>query len=47
MGPRRATFVPLPESKKEVETAGADLPKPSTILLGAEATETRFKATAT
>jgi CHAT domain-containing protein len=26
-----------------VETAGADLPKPSTILLGAEATETRFR----
>lgn len=26
-----------------METAGADLPKPSTILLGAEATETRFK----
>ena len=42
-GPQESAFVPLPESKKEVETAGADLPKPSTILLGAEATETRFK----
>jgi CHAT domain-containing protein len=42
-GPQESEFVPLPESKKEVETAGADLPKPSTILLGAEATETRFK----
>jgi CHAT domain-containing protein len=42
-GPRESEFVPLPESKKEVETVGADLPKPSTILLGAEATETRFK----
>ena len=42
-GPQESEFVPLPESKKEVETAGADLPKPSTILLGADATETRFK----
>jgi CHAT domain-containing protein len=42
-GPQESEFVPLPESKKEVEIAGADLPKPSTILLGAEATETRFK----
>jgi CHAT domain-containing protein len=42
-GPKESEFVPLPESKKEVETAGADLPKPSTILLGADATETRFK----
>ena len=39
--------MPLPESRKEVETAGADLPKPSTILLGADATETRFKELAT
>ena len=42
-GPQESQFVPLPESRKEVETAGADLPQPSTILLGAEATETRFK----
>jgi CHAT domain-containing protein len=42
-GPQESEFVPLPESRKEVETAGADLPKPSTILLGADATETRFK----
>jgi len=43
-GPEESEFVPLPESREEVETAAADLPKPSTILLGAEATETRFKA---
>ncbi|HET9099271.1 MAG TPA: CHAT domain-containing tetratricopeptide repeat protein, partial [Acidobacteriaceae bacterium] len=42
-GPEESKFVPLPESKKEVETAGEDLPKPGTILLGANATETRFK----
>ena len=36
-GPHESEFVPLPESRKEVETAGADLPKPSTILLGADA----------
>ena len=42
-GPQESEFVALPESKEEVETAGADLPKPSTILLGADATETRFK----
>ena len=42
-GPKESEFVPLPESREEVETAGADLPKPSTILLGADATETRFK----
>ena len=42
-GPEESQFVPLPESKREVETIGADLPKPSTILLGTDATETRFK----
>jgi CHAT domain-containing protein len=42
-GPEQSQFVPLPESKREVETIGADLPRPSTILLGTDATETRFK----
>lgn len=42
-GPEESEFVPLPESKHEVESVAADLPKPSTILLGGEATETRFK----
>jgi CHAT domain-containing protein len=42
-GPERSRLAPLPNSKLEVETIAADLPKPSTILLGADATETRFK----
>ena len=42
-GPQRSQLVPLPDSKKEVETIGEDLPHPSTILLGADATESRFK----
>nr|AOS95250.1 CHAT domain-containing protein [uncultured bacterium] len=42
-GPARSQFVPLPNSKREVETIAGDLPHPSTILLGAEATEARFK----
>jgi CHAT domain-containing protein len=46
-GPERSQLVPLPESKIEVETIANDLPHPSTILLGAEATETRFKALST
>ena len=33
---------PLPESKTEVETIASDLPKPSTLLLGADATAARF-----
>lgn len=33
---------PLPESKTEVETIATDLPKPSTLLLGADATAIRF-----
>jgi CHAT domain-containing protein len=37
----------LPASKIEVETIANDLPRPSTILLGADATETRFKALST
>jgi len=42
-GPERSQLVPLPDSKKEVETVAQDLPQPDTILLGAEATEGRFK----
>jgi CHAT domain-containing protein len=42
-GPARSQLVPLPESRREVEIIAADLPKPSTILLGTDATETRFK----
>lgn len=42
-GPQKSQLVPLPESKLEVETIAHDLPQPSTILLGAEATESRFK----
>ena len=42
-GPERSEFVALPESRREVEFVGADLPKPSTILLGSSATETHFK----
>ena len=42
-GPERRELVALPESQHEVETIATDLPKPSTILLGARATETNFK----
>lgn len=42
-GPERSELVALPESRHEVEAIAADLPKPSTILLGANATETNFK----
>jgi len=42
-GPERSEFVPLPHSEAEVETIAHDLPSPNTILLGANATETRFK----
>jgi len=41
--PERSQLVPLPDSKKEVETVAQDLPQPDTILLGADATEGRFK----
>ena len=46
-GPERSEFVPLPYSKAEVETIAHDLPSPNTILLGADATETRFKQLST
>jgi CHAT domain-containing protein len=42
-GTERSQPAPLPDSKVEVETVATDLPKPSTILLGADATESRFK----
>src|ERR1700761_8287750 len=42
-GPNTRELVALPESRYEVETIAADLPKPSTVLLGARATETTFK----
>ena len=42
-GPERQELVALPESRNEVETIAADLPRPDTILLGDHATETDFK----
>jgi CHAT domain-containing protein len=42
-GPQRDQFDTLPESKKEVEAIAGSLPKPSTLLLGGDATETHFK----
>lgn len=45
-GPQRSQLTSLPDSKLEVETIGKDLPHPSTILLGAEATEGNFKRAA-
>lgn len=42
-GPEKRELVALPESRHEVETIAADLPKPSTILLGAKATKTNFE----
>ena len=42
-GPEESEFVPLPESRHEVQMVADDLPKPSMILLGENATETRFK----
>jgi CHAT domain-containing protein len=42
-GPERSELVALPESRHEVETIAAYLPKPSTILLGANATKTSFE----
>jgi CHAT domain-containing protein len=45
-GPEMSQLSPLPESKKEVETIAGDLPRPSVILLGSDATETHFKSVA-
>lgn len=42
-GPERSQLVPLPESKREIETAAKILPQPDTLLLGPkEATRTQF-----
>jgi CHAT domain-containing protein len=41
--PVKTQFLPLPQSKVEVETIAKDFPASSTLLLGADATETRFK----
>jgi CHAT domain-containing protein len=41
-GPERSQLVPLPESKREIETAAQLLPQPETLLLGSEATRTKF-----
>ncbi len=43
-GPERSQLEPLPDSKLEVESIAQDLPKPSTILEGADATEGHFKS---
>lgn len=43
-GPEKEEFLPLPESKREVETIATDLPKPATLLLGQDATEGHFKS---
>jgi CHAT domain-containing protein len=42
-GPQRSQFIALPESKHEIESIAEDLPKPRELLLGEDATETRFK----
>lgn len=46
-GPERDQFAALPHSEEEVESISRDLPKPDTILLGENATETRFKHVST
>lgn len=43
-GLEKSQLIALPASKKEVETIAIDLPKPSMILEGQNATETNFKA---
>ena len=42
-GPERQELIALPESRNEVETIASDFPKPSTVLLGNDGTETNFK----
>ena len=42
-GPERSLLGPLPQSQHEVESIGNNLPKPSKLLLGSNATETHFK----
>jgi CHAT domain-containing protein len=41
-GPERAQLVPLPESKREIEAAAEVLPRPETLLLGSDATRSKF-----
>jgi CHAT domain-containing protein len=41
-GPQRSQLVPLPESKREIESAAQVLPQPDTLLLGTTATRTKF-----
>jgi CHAT domain-containing protein len=43
-GPERSELTPLPDSKREVQSIATALPKPSTILLGDEATKTHFES---
>jgi CHAT domain-containing protein/tetratricopeptide (TPR) repeat protein len=43
-GPERSELTPLPDSKREVQSIATTLPKPSTILLGDDATKTRFES---
>ena len=40
--PERSALVPLPESKREIETAASFLPQPDTLLLGGTATRSKF-----
>ncbi len=42
-GPEESDFIALPQSRTEVMNIGENLPKPSRILLGSDATETVFK----
>jgi CHAT domain-containing protein len=43
-GPARSELTPLPDSKREVESIATTLPKPSTVLLGDDATKSRFES---
>lgn len=43
-GLEKSQLIALPASKKEVETIATDLPRPSMILEGQNATETKFKS---
>lgn len=43
-GPQRSELTPLPDSQREVQSIGTTLPKPSTILLGEDATKTHFES---
>ena len=41
--PQSTELIPLPESRNEVESIGAMMPQPSTILLGSGATKKKFQ----